>query len=290
MDATIWGCRGSLAAPGADTVEYGGNTSCVELRLSDGTILVLDAGTGIRLLGLQLDDSDDPIHLLLTHLHLDHLEGFGFFTPLWDKDREVHVWGPPSPIRSLRDRIARYFSPPLFPVDIHDIPARLQFHDVPQEPWEIGPAQIEAAPITHPGPTLGFRITDAGAAVAYIPDHEPDLGGQIATLPDAWISGLGLAAGVDVLFHDSQYFEDEYEARVGWGHSSVAAAVMFAQRAAARRLFLFHHDPLHTDADLVRLEARAGELWEGDGPAPELAREGMTVEAVPAAWSATESV
>jgi phosphoribosyl 1,2-cyclic phosphodiesterase len=278
MHATIWGCRGSLATPGPETVRYGGNTSCVEVRLDDGTLLVLDAGTGIRPLGLTLVDHHAPIHLLLTHLHLDHLEGLGFFTPIWDQRHEVHIWGPPSALRSLEERVARYLSPPLFPIELSDLPARLIFHNVPDEPWEIGSAIVEAAPVVHRGPTLGYRLEGDGAILAYIPDHEPALGGGLDVEATEWVSGGGIALGADVLLHDSQYFEAEYVDRVGWGHSSVADSVAFGRLTAVERLILFHHDPLHTDEDLVALGERALELWGGEGPVPELAREQMTVE------------
>jgi phosphoribosyl 1,2-cyclic phosphodiesterase len=276
--ATIWGCRGSLATPGPETVRYGGNTSCVEVRLDDGTLLVLDAGTGIRPLGLTLDDFTGPIHLLLTHLHLDHLEGLGFFMPIWHPGREVHIWGPPSPLRNLEERIARYLSPPLFPIELSQIPARLTFHDVLDAPWAIGGAQVEAGPVAHPGPTVGYRIEADDAVLAYIPDHEPALGHDLSALAPEWVSGTSVAFGADLLLHDSQYFEHEYAERVGWGHSSVADSVAFARAAAVEKLLLFHHDPLHTDDDLVELGQRALELWRGDGPVPELAREGMTIE------------
>jgi phosphoribosyl 1,2-cyclic phosphodiesterase len=279
VQATIWGCRGSLAAPGPQTVRYGGNTSCVEVRLADGTLLALDAGTGILPFGLSLADYSEPIHLLLTHLHLDHLEGLGFFMPIWDAKREVHVYGPPSPVRSLEERIARYFSPPLFPIDLGNIPAHVVFHDVQDdEPFEIGGARIEAGYVQHPGPTLGYRIYGDGAVFAYIPDHEPALGADLDGLSPDWISGAGIADRADVLFHDSQYLEAEYADRAGWGHSSVASAVSFARLARVERLVLFHHDPLHTDADLDELGGRAHELWGPDGAAPELARERTTVE------------
>lgn len=281
MHATIWGCRGSLAAPGPETVRYGGNTSCLEVRLDDGTMLVLDAGTGIRPLGLTLVDHERPIHLLLTHLHLDHLEGLGFFLPIWDPQHEVNVWGPPSALRSLEARIARYMSPPLFPVELADLPSRITFRDVPEEPWEIGGALVEAAPIVHRGPTLGYRIEGDGGILAYIPDHEPALGGGLDGQPIDWISGGTLAVGADVLLHDSQYFEAEYAERVGWGHSSVADAVAFGRLTEVERLILFHHDPLHTDEDLVALGERALEVWGGEGPVPELAREQMTIQLAP---------
>jgi phosphoribosyl 1,2-cyclic phosphodiesterase len=278
VEITVWGCRGSLAVPGPDTVRHGGNTSCVEVELQDGTLLVLDAGTGVRPLGLHLAEHRGPIHLLLTHLHLDHLEGLAFFTPIWTAGSEVHIWGPRSSLESLKDRIARYFSPPLFPIDIHDIPAQLTFHDAPEEPWTIGGAEIEAHPVSHPGPTLGYRITGDGVSLAYVPDHEPALSGDLETLAPEWISGYAVADGVDVLLHDAQYLEREYEARAGWGHSSVAAAVAFARAVGAGRLVLFHHDPLHSDDDLVELEARARELWGADGTPPKLAVEGTTMK------------
>lgn len=256
---------------------YGGNTSCIEVVLEDGTVLVLDAGTGARALGLELASTEEPIHLLLTHLHLDHLEGLGFFLPIWDPKCEVHIWGPPSPLRSLGERIARYLSPPLFPIHLTDIPAQLFFHDVPDEPWDIGTARISAEPVSHPGPTVGYRVQAEGVAIAYIPDHEPALGAELADLTPDWISGWGVAQDADVLLHDSQYFESEYAERVGWGHSSVAETVAFARVAGVERLILFHHDPLHTDADLLRIEARARELWGTDGEPPALAREGSTI-------------
>jgi phosphoribosyl 1,2-cyclic phosphodiesterase len=278
MQARIWGCRGSLATPGPKTIEYGGNTSCVEVRLGDGTLVVLDAGTGIRELGVILGrERGQKIHLCLTHLHLDHIEGLGHFAPIWQADTELHIWGPPSALRSIEERVARYFSPPLFPMQLSDVPARTVFHDVPAEPWTIGSARLTAERVFHPGPTLGYRIEENGSALAYIPDHEPALGLQLDALSSDWISGFGRARGADVQFHDSQYSEEEYPPRVGWGHSSIADSVLFAGIAEARRLVLFHHDPLHADDDLETLRERACELWGESGEPPALAYEGMEV-------------
>jgi phosphoribosyl 1,2-cyclic phosphodiesterase len=277
VELRVWGCRGSLASPGPETVRCGGNTSCVEVTLDDGSVLVLDQGTGARALGLELAGRGRCFHLLLTHLHLDHLEGLGFFLPIWDSRNEVHIWGPPSPVRNLERRIARYLSPPLFPIQLGDIPARLVFHDVPDDPWTIGGAVVSAGPVTHPGPTVGYRIEADGGSFAYIPDHEPALGTELSKLTPDWISGFAVAHDVTVLFHDAQYFEREYEDRVGWGHSSVADAVTFARLAGVEELVLFHHDPLHTDEDLLELEARARSLWDADGAPPRLAREGDVV-------------
>jgi phosphoribosyl 1,2-cyclic phosphodiesterase len=276
--ARIWGCRGSLPTPGAETVRYGGNTSCVEIRIDEHVALILDAGTGIKRLGDGLETTT-PVHVLLTHLHFDHLEGLRFFAPLWREGAEVHVWGPPSPVHSLRERIARAFSPPLFPIDLSDIPAELVLHDVPEETWEIGEVRISALPVSHPDTTVGYRLELDGRSLAFIPDHEPVLGVELATLGPEWISGFSLAAGADVLVHDCQFTEEEYPDRVGWGHSSVAHAVGFARRAGVGRLVLFHHDPDRSDAGVDRLTQRAVELWDGNGDAPPLAaREGMTIE------------
>jgi len=282
MRIRIWGCRGSLPTPGASTVRYGGNTSCVEVGLADGSLLVLDAGTGIRCLGDELAERGvREIQLLLTHLHLDHLEGLRFFAPLWNPEVSIDIWGPPSPTSSLRDRIARSFSPPLFPLDLKDVPARVAFHDVPREPWALGPFTVSAALVVHPGPTVGYRIEAGGKAFAYLPDHEPALGGRIGETPLDWISGAAVATGADLLLHDAQYFEDEYRSRIGWGHSSVADAVAYSDAVGARRLVLFHHEPLHADAALDLLEDRARELAGANGRGPTLAREGMVVELQP---------
>jgi phosphoribosyl 1,2-cyclic phosphodiesterase len=274
---TIWGCRGSVPTPGRETVGYGGDTSCIEVELDGETVLVLDAGTGIRRLGHEfVRRGIRTIHLCLTHLHLDHLEGLRFFEPLWDPSVELDIWGPPSPVMSLRERIARSFSPPLFPLDFADVPARITFHDTPRTPWPIGAASVVAAFVVHPGPTVGYRIETAGTVLAYLPDHEPALAGIDGRSTD-WISGAAIAEDADVLVHDAQYSEEEYVERIGWGHSSVADAVAFARAVRARQLVLFHHEPRHTDASLERLEARARSLAPDDRP-PVLAREGMTVE------------
>jgi phosphoribosyl 1,2-cyclic phosphodiesterase len=274
--ARIWGCRGSLATPGPDTVTYGGNTSCVELVLADGTLVVLDAGTGIRRLGTALgSDAPRTIHLLLTHLHLDHLEGLGFFAPIWHASTELHVWGPRSPRRSLAERVTRYLSPPLFPIELSTIPAQMTFHDVPDAEWQIGCATISADYVFHPGPTVGYRIEENGATLAFIPDHEPALGSDLAVATPDWVSGCGIAGGADVLLHDGQYTEDQYAARVGWGHSSVGDAVRLAQLAEVGRLVLFHHDPLHSDRDLEQLLEDACRLAGHDRLT--LAREGMEI-------------
>lgn len=279
MKVTIWGCRGSLASPGPETVRFGGQTSCVTVHLSDGSLLILDAGTGIRRLGMALGhDHPERIDIFITHLHTDHIEGLRFFDPIWDPSVELNVWGPPSPIRELRSRIAPYFAPPFFPVHLRNIPSHPEFRDTPTTTWQIGSAAVTAQLVKHPGPTVGYRVEENGAALAYLPDHEPALGSDLSTVKAEWISGIALAEGAAVLLHDAQYTQEEYGERVGWGHSRTEDVVTFARRAGSRRLVLFHHDPLHTDEQLERILARANEVTaSGDGQV-ELAREGMTFE------------
>ncbi len=282
MQATIWGCRGSLAAPGASRLRYGGDTSCVEVRLSDGTLLVLDAGTGIRELGAQLE-TEREVHLLLTHLHMDHVEGFPFFSLLWTAGAEVHVWGPPSPMLSLKERLARYMSPPLFPIDVHDVPCSATFHDLPTQAWTIGSATVFAQPIEHPGPTVGFRIEENGRTFAYMPDHEPAALGDFRNESADWIDGYAIAEDADVLLHDSQYTEEEYASRRGWGHSSFADAVAYAQITGAKQLLMFHHDPTHNDDELEVMERDAAAVWGTNGTSPKLAATGMSIDLTTAA-------
>ena len=281
MELRICGARGSLPSPGRDKVRYGGNTSCVQVRLSDGSHVVLDAGTGIRNAQVQLDGSHDHIHLLLTHLHLDHIQGLLFFTPLFQAEAEVTIWGPAEGHVPLQDRISRYLSAPLTPVEVRELPCQLDFRNCPVSEWEIGPARFRAEAVTHRGPTLGFRIEDAGTTLCYLPDHEPALVGAIDTLEDSWLSGYALAHGADLLIHDAQYTDEEYPARFGWGHSAVSHALDFASRTGVKRPLLFHHDPYHTDEDLdtILQETRAGWAERGNDPASlELAREDTAIE------------
>ncbi len=280
MKIRIWGCRGSLASPGPSTVRYGGNTSSVEVRLSDGTLIILDAGTGIRDLGRHIAQSEPvkQINLFLSHLHLDHVEGIGFFSALWNPDVELHVWGPPSPLRSLQDRIATLMSPPLFPVHLADVPCRPIYHDVPEESVTIGSARIHVQPVAHRGSTVGFRIEENGRTFAYIPDHEPALGVDLEKVEPEWVSGFSVAQDADVLFHDSQYTEEEYPNHRAWGHSSIAHTIAFGQMTNVDNLVLFHHDPAHSDDELEQHLKRAKELWGTPNTAPVLAYEGMEIE------------
>ena len=273
MRVTVWGSRGSIASAGPETVRYGGNTACVSVE-SDDAICILDAGSGLRRAGLDFAGDARPIHLLLTHLHMDHIQGLGFFRPLFEPGRTIHVWGPPSTTQDLRTRLTRYLSPPLFPVRIRDFGAHVTLHDAPLAPWLADGLEISAAAVIHPGPTLGYRITSGGRSIAYLPDHEPALGGSIGR--PAWTSGHDLAASADLLIHDGQYTGEEYAQRVGWGHSTVAHAVALADLVGAERLVLFHHEPDHSDEVVDRMLAAArSDRRRGSTDA---ASEGMTIE------------
>jgi phosphoribosyl 1,2-cyclic phosphodiesterase len=263
----VWGARGSVPTPGPSTNRYGGNTSCLQVTLSDGTILVLDAGSGIRALGLRLSAKTRRIDILLTHLHVDHIQGLMFFAPLFTPDAEIVIWGPPD-AETLRERLTRYLSPPLTPLNLHELPARISFRACPKGEWEIGPARIQAAPVSHPGPTLGYRISEGDTSLCYIPDQELALERPLSVRERQSLPGFDLAHGASLLVHDCQYTDDEYPSHIGWGHSSLGDVLAFARLTEAQRLVLFHHDPLHDDEQLDRLHAEALARWDFAGSSP----------------------
>lgn len=256
-------------------MRYGGDTSSTELITGEGDLVVLDAGSGIRNLGNHIEHHHQRVNILLSHLHMDHVQGLPFFRPLLDPDVETHIWGPVSTTRDLRSRISRYLSPPLFPVRIRDLP-NVTFHDVTPSTFTIGSLQIRADLIAHPGSTLGYRIEEGERSIAYLSDHEPALGSDGVPTSPEWTSGYDLASGTDVLIHDAQYTDDEYARRVGWGHTSVSQLGAFARMAAAQRLVTFHHDPAHSDTDLDHLHDQLRPLLNGTellAGAPELTLE-----------------
>jgi ribonuclease BN (tRNA processing enzyme) len=275
MKVKLNGVRGSIPTTGSETSYFGGHTSCVTVE-EKGWLLVLDGGSGMQNVRLP-NKSIKRVDILLTHLHLDHLQGLGFFSPLFDPSMEVHIWGPASATQSLHSRISRYLSPPLFPVLIRELPCKLTMHDIANSNFEIGPFTIDSRYVIHPGPTIGYRIRVQDAVLAYIPDHEPALGPGGIIDDKKWVSGFDLAYRADLLLHDGQYTEKEYKSRIGWGHSSMEDSIKLALLSEVKRLLLTHHDPSHTDTQLN--EAYSGLLRKnGNLLSFDLAREGMEIE------------
>jgi phosphoribosyl 1,2-cyclic phosphodiesterase len=275
MKIMIRGVRGSIPTTGPDTTRYGGNTSCSVVAEGD-TILVLDGGSGMQKFNLLNNTGIKRIDILLTHLHLDHIQGLGFFNPLFDPTLDVHIWGPTS-TSSLHARLSRYLSPPLFPVLLRDLPCKLTLHDIGNSSFEIGPFTIESRYVIHPGPTVGFRISNRRSVFTYIPDHEPALGSFELHNDKKWISGFDLASSADLLLHDAQYTPQEYQNKLGWGHSSMDDALKFSAIAEVKHLLLTHHDPSHSDEQLDHFFTNLKSRNNYSFPY-ELAAEGMQIE------------
>ena len=276
MKIKILGVRGSIPTTSPDTKKYGGNTSCIEIE-EDGWLLVLDAGSGLQNLRRNKIPDNKRVDILLTHLHMDHIQGLGFFTPLFDPSAEVHIWGPATSTISLRARLGRFFSPPLFPVYFRNLTCKLFLHEIEESQFNIGPFTVHSSYVIHPGPTIGLRIENSNRAIAYMPDHEPALGSKGLLKDVKWLSGSSLASGADLLLHDAQYTAEEYANRLGWGHSSMEDAIEFARLNGVKHLLLTHHDPHHTDKQLATFFKSLKENIP-DGLTFEMAVEGMTIE------------
>ena len=252
MKISLRGVRGSIPTTGPETAHYGGNTSCTVVSEKDW-ILVLDGGSGMQKFNLLNNTAIKRIDILLTHLHLDHIQGLGFFNPFFDASLDVHIWGPASNTHSLHSRLSRYLSPPLFPVLLRDLPCKLILHEIENSSFEIGPFTIQSRYVIHPGPTVGFRIAGQRSVFSYIPDHEPALGPMGLVTDKKWISGIDLALNADLLLHDAQFTTEEYKNKIGWGHCSMEDAIKFASLADVKHLLLAHHDPSHSDEQLDEL-------------------------------------
>lgn len=252
MKIRVWGSRGSLPSPGPENNEIGGNTSCIEIIHKDSCV-ILDGGSGIQRLGTHLSPDIKQIDILLTHLHLDHIMGLGFFQQLYNPNISINIWGPAGSNENLVSRLRRYFSPPLFPVRLQELPCKLNIFEIDETVITVGELQITASYVCHPGPTVGFRVESENAVLTYLPDHEPALGSIDFPNNAEWTSGYALAQGADLLLHDAQYKNDEYASRIGWGHSSMDDAIKFAELCKVKKLLFFHHDPLHSDNQLKQM-------------------------------------
>ena len=287
MDVTFWGTRGSIAKAGPTTVRYGGNTSCVSVRSDAGTLVVVDCGTGAHGLGQHLVEQSggSPVdgHILVSHTHWDHIQGLPFFAPLFQAGCHWHVSGPSGFGESLSEILAGQMEYTYFPVALDQLAASVVHQDLVEGSFDIDDISVETRFLNHPALTLGYRLEADGAVVVYSSDHEPydhelAAGGDVARNrhDDAHASWM---AGADLLIHDAQFLASEYDAHVGWGHSTVEYVIDVAQRADVARVALYHHDPNRTDAavdDLVAL-ARTHALANGYDGEIFGAAEGMTI-------------
>ncbi|MEJ2502502.1 MAG: MBL fold metallo-hydrolase [Gemmatimonadota bacterium] len=280
LRVTCWGTRGSIPSPGPATARFGGNTPCVEVRVPDGRRHVFDAGTGIRLLGNRLAERTSPLglDLFLTHFHWDHIQGLPFFAPIHDPDTSIRIHGARQEGQDIETILRRQMSPVHFPVPYETLAARLHFEHLSGRAWQEVGAEVAAYRVRHPADTYGYRIRADGAAVAYIPDNEL-VGGHYAVDGPDWYPGLlRFLEGVDVLFHDAMFTDDEYPQVEGWGHSTFLQAVRLAEDAGVGRLCFFHHAPDRSDADLDRIL---------DGIREELHRRGSSLRVAAAAEGET---
>ena len=271
MRIRFWGVRGSIPCPGPDTVRYGGNTPCVEVRCGD-RVLIFDAGTGIRALGQTLINAGmaADTDIFFSHCHLDHVIGLPFYAPLFTAGNRVHLWGGHLEGHSgIEEAVRKVMSFPLFPIDVETFRAHLQFHDftagdkLTPRPGIV----VRTMPLSHPGGATGYRVEYGGRSVAYITDIELGEGPFDE-------GAMVLAKGAGALIVDSTYTDKEMPQHQGWGHSTWQQVVRFANEAAVGKLCLFHHDPDHDDAFMDAMAAAADEAR----PGTLVAREGMIVE------------
>ena len=266
----FWGTRGSIACPSPEYIKYGGNTSCLEV-IADDRHIILDAGTGIRGLGKKFFAHDiHEAHLLLTHTHWDHINGFPFFVPAYDPNRSIHIMAGHLNAESdgIRGALSQQMDSPMFPVPLEAMRANLRFEDFEAgDEFNIAGVKVRTAPLIHPNRATGYRLEYNGKAFCYITDTEHAPGD-----PDQKI--LGLIEGADMVIYDCTYTEKEFPSRVGWGHSTWNEGVRLCQAAKVKRLAIFHHEPDHDDAFMEGLEAEAKEKW----PGAFVARDGMQVE------------
>jgi phosphoribosyl 1,2-cyclic phosphodiesterase len=270
MKIKFWGTRGSIATPGLDTVKYGGNTACVEVS-NDDTLVIFDAGTGIRPLGLDLlkrypRPTKIHGHIFISHFHLDHIQGFPFFVPVYVPGNAFTIYGCEGAGKKLESIFVGQMSPEYFPVTLKEMPAELTFTQLTTRSVQVNGWVVHPTYVNHPGLALGYRLDAGNRKIAYVTDNEPfryllRQQGNLEPIYDDLAKGVveleredkNLAAflrGVDVLIHDAQYTIDEYKTKLSWGHSFYEFALELALQAEAKQLVLFHHDPMRADREL----------------------------------------
>ena len=280
---TFWGTRGSIPTPGPHTARYGGNTSCVAVEGPGGQLVILDAGTGIRGLGLTLVERQNgavEAEILLSHTHWDHIQGLPYFKPFFAPGNTVRIWGSKQGTTSLDEILHLQMDPAVFPVPLTAVSATLSLEEVRAGvEFIVGPFQARAMQLRHPGTTLAYRLkpTAGGQSTAYVTDNELGPGGNYGT-PGNWRRDLvQFLKGVDLLIHDAMYTPEELDTHRGWGHSSYEEAVELAAETGARKLVLFHHEPEHDDGAMDALHASARRAAQQRGTTTEVivAQEGM---------------
>ena len=263
MEVRFWGTRGSIPAPGAHTLEFGGNTSCLEILLNSGRRLVIDGGTGLRLLGKQLMEAAAPVsmHLLLSHGHWDHLLGIPFFAPIYQESTEILVDGWPPAFLAMTRVFDSHMGDGFFPVSFDYLKARIDYlNRLAHGPLEVDGARIDVIPLNHPQGGFGFRIHEDRQVLVFITDNE--LGAAKGQRMPEFVD---FARDVDLLIHDAQYLPAEMPERRGWGHSTYEEAVNLAMAAGAHNLILTHHDPSRSDAEVEKIIEAARQLAAGRG-------------------------
>jgi phosphoribosyl 1,2-cyclic phosphodiesterase/DNA-binding response OmpR family regulator len=285
MRVRFWGTRGSIAKPGASTIRYGGNTSCVEVRSAAGTLVVLDCGTGAHDLGRSLmAGARQPLrgHMLITHTHWDHIQGLPFFAPLFVPGNEWDIYAPRGLAQSLRETLAGQMQYTYFPLTLEQLGATVRYHDLVEGAFRIGEIEVRAQYLNHPALTLGYRLEAGGACLVYATDHEPyssPLASGCGEISGRDLHHAEFLAGADLLIHDAQYTAQEYPDKAGWGHSGYDYVLALARRAGVKRLALTHHDPSRDDDALDRIveTLRTGEADRTEPLEVFAAAEGQTV-------------
>lgn len=277
MLVTFYGVRGSIAAPGPSTIKYGGNTSCVHVRLNTGNNLIFDAGTGIRKLGMKLKQNDEPLLLLLSHGHWDHIQGYPFFDPIYQPGREILVCqGVESNAIALK-AILEQMDGSNFPVHAEDLPSKITTVQQVDEYLTAQSFNTVRKDINHPGGGNAYRIEEDGVSIAYITDNELDPPGAPQTTYDQWVE---FCRGVDLLIHDAQYIEDDLPGKHGWGHSLISQVRDLAVDAQAKNLVMFHHDPERSDSELDEIAIESAKYFKSMNSqiGSYIAAEGLTFE------------